>query len=313
MKAVGFHTWGGPEVLGLVDVPAPAPGRGEVAIRVETATVNPADVQYRRGDHAAFVPDAVPPMVGGLEFVGTIHTAGEGVDLSAGMRVAGSCHFIPDGRGCHAEVVVTDVGSVVACPQGADAAAMATVPMNGLTARVVLDTLALPAGTAILVVGAAGAVGSYVTELAAHEGLRVVAVAGARDEADLRAMGASEFFERGDDLVARLRSDYPDGLPAVVDAAMLEDTILPATADGAQFIVLRPGHVPARERGITPRLVSFRRYQGAPEVLERLVGAAASGGLTPRVAQVLPAARAQEAHRLVEGGGLRGRVVLSFD
>ncbi|WP_179619031.1 NADP-dependent oxidoreductase [Nocardioides cavernae] len=313
MAAVGFHAYGGPDAVRLVEVPVPEPGPGEVRVRVRMTTVNPADVQYRRGDHAAFVPDALPPFVGGLELVGTVDAVGEGVDLLPGATVAGSSHFIPGGRGSHAELVVTGAGAVAPCPAGVDEVALATVPMNGLTARVVLDTLALPPGATVVVTGAAGAVGGYVVELASAAGLEVVAVASSTDEELVVGLGATAFVPRGDDVAQEVRARHPDGVDAVVDAAMLDAAALPMVRDGGRLLTLRPGHVPPPERGIEPRLVSFRRYQDRPDVLADLLALSASGGLTTRVAEVLTPHRGAEAHALAETPGLRGRVVLAFD
>lgn len=312
MLAVGFHEYGGPEKVVLVEQPVPEPGPGQVRIRVLATTVNPADVQFRRGDHAAFVTDAVPPFWGGLEFVGRVDEPGEGVDLEVGVLVAGTCHFIPGGRGAHAELVVTDATAVAECPPGTDPVALATVPMNAMTAKVTLDQLRLARGSTVVVSGAAGAVGSYVLELAAAAGIEVIAVASTSDEPDLRAQGAAQFFARGDTVVERVLARHPDGVDAVVDAAMLDEAALPLVRDGGQFITLRPGHVPPPERGIEPRLISFRRYQNRPEVLRELLAKASSGELTPRVAEVFAPHEGSRAHRLADTPGLRGRVVLSF-
>ena len=312
MRAVGFRQYGSIEVVELLHVPTPEPGPGQVAVRVEAATVNPADTQYRLGDHATLVPDAVPPMFGGLEFAGVVQAVGDGSDLEPGTPVAGTSHFIPGGRGAHADVVVVPATWVVPRPDGLSPVRATTIPMNAMTARVVLDTLALPPGTQVLVTGAAGAVGGMVTELGIREGLEVIAVSAPGDEHDLRAMGAAEFVERGDDMAKRVRERWPDGVAAVVDGAMLDASILPAVADGGQFVTLRPGHVPDGERGIAPRMISFRRHQGEPRVLRSLMALAAAGALTPRVARELPPEEGREAHRLVEAGGLRGRVVLRF-
>jgi NADPH:quinone reductase-like Zn-dependent oxidoreductase len=311
MLAVGFHEYGGPENARTVQVPVPQPGPGEVRVRVVAATVNPGDVQFRRGDHAAFVQEAVPPFCGGMEFVGRVDAAGQGVDLEAGTLVAGTSHFIPGGRGAHAELVVTGAGAVAECPPDVDPAAMATVPMNGLTARVTLDALRLASGDTLVVTGAAGAVGAYVVELAVAEGIEVIAVASASDEPALRRLGVSEFVPRGVDVVDRVLAHHPGGVAAVVDTAMLDRAAVPLVRPGGQFITLRPGHVPLPQRGIEPRLVSFRRYQDRPDVLRELLQAARTGALTPRVAEVLTLAEGREAHRLADTPGLRGRVVLS--
>lgn len=313
MRAVGFTTYGGPEVIGPIELPIPEPGPGQVRVRVHAAVVNPADVQFRRGDHAALVAEANPPYCGGLEFVGTLDAAEAGAAVTVGTLVGGTSHFIPTGRGAHAEYVVTGADSVVPCPDGADPVAMATVPMNGLTARVVLDTLALSPGATVLVTGAAGAVGGYVTELAARAGLRVIALAAPQDEGAVRACGAAEFLPRGDDVAARVRATHPDGVAAVVDAAMVGEAVMPAVATNGRFIALRPGHVPAPQRGISPELVSFRRCRDPLGALRELVDLAAAGRLTTRVAGTFPLDEGPAAFALADAPGLRGRVVLRFD
>ena len=165
-------------MLELVDVPAPVPGEGEIRVRVAAATVNPSDTLFRSGGLADVVTGA-PPYVAGLELAGIVESAGPGARWRRGERVAAMTRFIPDGRGAHGELVVVHGDSAAAVPDGLGLAEAATVPMNGLTVRLALDTLALAPGSVVVVSGAAGAVGGYATQLAAADGLRVVAVASA--------------------------------------------------------------------------------------------------------------------------------------
>ena len=307
MASVGFTRYGGPEVVEVLDVPVPVPGPGQLRVRLSATTVNPADVQFRAGDHAAFVEGAAPPYCGGLEFAGVVDAVGEGATAVVGDPVVGTSHFIPSGRGSHAELVVVDQLAVVPQPASLSPAQAATIPMNGLTARVVLESLGLEPGEPVVLTGAAGAVGGYVVELAAAAGLSVVAIASPSDEEALMAMGAAGFVPRGDDVVQQVLDRFPGGVSGVVDAAMLDDAVLPVLRDGGRFITLRPGHVPEAPRGIRASLVSFRRHQQRPDILAELLAT-----LTPRVAEVLPFAGGRAAHDLVDRGGLRGRVVLSL-
>jgi len=316
MRAVGFREYGGPERIETIELRDAAVGFGEVRVRVTAATVNPADLQFCRGDHRAFVADAAPPFCGGLEFVGTVDTIGPGVPadlgLAHGMVVAGTSHFIPTGRGAHAEHVVVPAASVVEAPPAMGAVDLATVPMNGLTARVALDSLPRHLDGPVVVSGAAGAVGSYFIEQAVARGLEVLAISARSDESWLRDRGITWFVARGDTALARVREILPRGAPAVVDAAKLGTALLPSVADGGCFLALRPGHVPPAVRGIEPRLVSFRRYQQRPDVLGELVEAAAAGELTTRVAGVFAPSRAPIAFETAARAGLRGRVVLDW-
>ena len=118
MRAVGFTRYGGPEVLGLVELADPEPGEGEIRIRVAAATVNPADTLFRSGGLGRIVTGE-PPYVAGLELAGTVATpAGRARAGAPGDRVAAMTRFIPDGRGAHAELVVVHGESAAAIPDG---------------------------------------------------------------------------------------------------------------------------------------------------------------------------------------------------
>jgi NADPH2:quinone reductase len=160
----------------MAELPSLTPQAGQVRVRVEAATLNPADTLFRAGGVAAHVATAEPPYVAGLEFAGTIDAVGPEADWESGVAVIGMTAFIPDGRGAHAEEVVVDARSVVDIPKGASMAEAATLPMNGLTARLALDRLGLTPGQTLAVTGAAGAVGAYVVQLASSEGISVVAI-----------------------------------------------------------------------------------------------------------------------------------------
>ena len=198
MRAVAFREYGGPEVLEVLELPDPEPGPGQVRIRVAAATVNPSDTLFRSGGLARGI-DGPPPWVAGLELAGVVDAVGDGTGYEPGERVAAMTRFLPHGRGAQSELLVLDAESSLArVPEGLDLVEAATVPMTGLTVRLLLDTLELPPGSTVAVTGAAGAVGGYAVELAAAEGLRVVGIASAADETLVRELGADEFVPRGD-------------------------------------------------------------------------------------------------------------------
>jgi NADPH2:quinone reductase len=309
VKAAGFSRFGGPEVVEVVELADPEPGAGEVRIRVAAATVNPTDVLLRSGGRPG-VLTGEPPYVAGLELAGVIDAVGPGADWRPGEEVIAITTAVPDGRGAQAELAVTDARSVARVPEGADLAAAATVPMNGLTARLALDRLDLPAGATLLVSGAAGGVGGYVTELAAGEGLEVVGVARAGDEAEVRELGAAHFVGADEDLADAVRRIAPRGVDAAVDAAVLGEALLPAVRGDGTLVALRP-FAGKPERGIAIEQIQVRDYLFEGEKLQGLADLLAAGKLTPRLGEVLPLRRAADAHRAAERPG-RGRVVLGL-
>ncbi len=204
MRAVGITRFGGPEVLHVVELPDPEAGPGEVRIRVRAAAVNPTDTQLRSGARAERLKDVPPPHVPGMDVAGVLEQIGAGVvtELEVGDRVMAI--VLPLGtRGGYAERVVVPAESVVRAPRGTTDVEAATLPMNGLTARLALDQLALRPGQTLAVTGAAGAVGGYAVQLGTAEGLRLVADASAVDEPFVHELGASTVVRRGEDCSRR--------------------------------------------------------------------------------------------------------------
>lgn len=322
MRAVVVSEYGGPDVLRQVDTAEPHAGPGRVRIRVHAATVNPADVLLRIGDidQALRASTLSAPYRPGMEVAGILDEIGPDarIDVAIGERVMAIMMPIDESGGAYAEYVVVDADQVTAAPAGSSHAEAATLPMNGLTARRALDVLDLAPGDTLAVTGAAGAVGGYVVQLAKVDGLRVIADAAPADEPLIAALGADEIVTRGPDVGQRIRLDHPDGVAAVVDAALQGDEVVSAIRDGGQIAVLRRAgergtSTPHPERDIAIRDVWVPDYTHATAKLDRLRVLAEQGKVTLRVAQTYPAADAAAAHRALENGGIRGRLVLTFD
>ncbi|MGO9857216.1 MAG: quinone oxidoreductase family protein [Acidimicrobiales bacterium] len=312
MRAVGITRFGGPEVLHVVELPDPEAGPGEVRIRVRAAAVNPTDTQLRSGARAERLKDVPAPHVPGMDVAGVLEQVGAGVvtELQVGDRVMAI--VLPLGsRGGYAERVVVPAESVVRAPRGTTDVEAATLPMNGLTARLALDQLALRPGRTLAVTGAAGAVGGYAVQLGAAEGLRLVADASPADERLVHELGASTVVGRGEDFAAQVRAVVPDGVDGLVDAALLDAAAVGAVGDSGRMVTLRGYEGRAGERRrVTFLPVYVRNYARERDKLDRLRVQAEDGILTLRVARTLPLEQAAEAHRLLESGGLRGRLVL---
>jgi len=311
VRAVGLRTFGGPEVLEVVELPEPVPGEGEVRVRVAAATVNPTDVGLRDGRRAEALAEFPPPWVPGMELAGVIDAVGPSAGFEVGDRVMAIVLPLRREGGAQAEQVVVPAASVAPIPAGATVEQAATVPMNGLTVRRALDILALEPGATLAVTGAAGAVGGYAIQLGKLAGLTVVADAAQADEALVRGLGADVVVPRGEGCVAAIREAFPDGVDAVLDAALRYTAILPAVRDGGQFAAVRPFQGET-ERGIAVHLVLVHEYATNTAALEELGRLAGEGVLTLRVAETFAPERAADAHRRLEAGGVRGRLLITF-
>ena len=313
MRVVGVQEYGGPEALDVFEVPEPQPGPGEVRVRVHAATVNPTDTYARNGTYARRMQSG-PPYVPGMEAAGTLDALGEGVEL-AGMAVGDRVVAIvlPTGPrgGAYAEQVVVPARSVARAPAGASYAEAATLPMNGLTAQLTLDRLALSPGQVVAVTGAAGAYGGLVVQLAKLAGLRVLADAAEADTELVRGLGADVVVGRGDDVAQRFRTVAPDGVDALADGAVLDALALPAVRDGGSLAVVRPSTAQP-DRGITIHPIWVSEYAQEQQALDRIARLAEAGQLAMRVARTFRPEQAGEAHRLLEKGGVRGRLILEL-
>lgn len=312
MRAVGITEFGGPEALQVVEVPDPEAGPGEIRIRVRAAAVNPTDTLLRDGSRAEMLREVPPPHVPGMDAAGVVDQIGPGVESDLAVGDAVMAIVLPRAQhGAYAELVVVPAESVVRAPAGASHAEAASLLMNALTVRAALDALDLQPGQLLAVTGAAGAVGGFAVQLAKADGLRVVADAAPRDEKLVTELGADTVVPRGDDFGARVREVFPDGADGLVDAALLDEHAIPAVRDGGGIATVR-GYQGREERGIRFYPVMVRNYAREQAKLDRLREQAEAGQVTLRVAQVFPADQAPEAHRTLEAGGVRGRLILEF-
>jgi NADPH2:quinone reductase len=308
MRTVIQHTYGGPEVLEIVEQATPTPGPGQVLVAVRAAALNPVDISMRAGDMAAVIGEPFPLGLG-WDVAGTIETVGEGVTgWSVGDEVVGLRDEFVGPTGAVASHVVLPAEAVVTAPAGVSAELAATFPLNTLTAHQALDLLGLESGSSVVVTGAAGGVGDYLVALAAQRGLRVVAVARPDDETDVRGNGATDFVT-GADVGAAVRALLPDGADGLVDAAQIGAAALAAVRDGGSFVAVSDPSEPPAERGITVATVHV--HHDAAQQAE-LVGLVESGVLRLRVAAAYDLDDVAKAHEAAAQPGLRGRVVVTL-
>lgn len=308
--AIGVTAYGGPEQLAEVDVPTEPLRQDGLRIRVRAATVNPTDtaVRSRGRDQPAEIAD-----VPGMDLSGVVTDIGVGAETELQVGDPVMAIVVPDGpHGAYREDIVLPARSVTRVPVGATDIEAATLPMNGLTARTALDQLGLQPGQTVAVTGAAGALGGYVIQLATADGLTVIADAAPQDHKLVRELGADVIVPRGREFAARIREQLPDGVDGLVDAALLDAAALPAVTDGGVVATVR-GYRGDGQRDLRVMPVQVVEHAQDWEQLDRLRDQVEQDQLTLRVADTYQAGEAAEAHRRLEGGGVRGRLVLLFE
>jgi NADPH:quinone reductase-like Zn-dependent oxidoreductase len=325
MQAVRFARFGEPDVLELAEVRAPAPARGEAVVRVEAAGVNPSDVKNVAG---AF-PTTTLPRVPGREFAGTVI---DGPAELVGRRVwgtGGDLGFARDGT--HAEFVTFPAAALRERPSGLTPAQAALVPVTYVTAWAgLVDGIDVVAGETVVVIGAAGGVGSAVVQLARWRGARTIGVV-------RRAFPDTVPPAQRPDEVVQLDAldDAPDALEAAVGALTggrgaeagfdavggpaLERHLALLAPEGRMAVIAATGGrhatldvVDFYRRGLRLVGVNSVRYDAhaAARVLEQLAPGFEGGALAPpRVGQAYYLERAREAYEAVAAGGA-GRVAL---
>jgi NADPH:quinone reductase-like Zn-dependent oxidoreductase len=282
-------------------VARPEPGPGEVLVRVGAAGANPIDCAVREGE----LP-VVSPVIG-YDVAGVVERAGAGADLAPGDEVLGMLAL--DQGGAYAEYVAAPAALLARRPDALPVEQAGGLPLAGLTAWQMLTEVAgVRAGQRVLVHAAAGGVGHLAVQIAVALGAEVSATARAANQPFLRDLGAT-------DLVDHTAVDFADAVRGM-------DVVLnlvggPYVAPSAR--TLRPGGVmvTVRADGYEADIAAVRharveRFLVRPDRagLERLTALAAGGRLRVEVQDALPLERAADAHRMLEAGRVRGKVVL---
>ena len=185
MKAIQIRETGGPEVLQLVELPIPAPGPGQVLIRVESIGMNFIEIYFRKGQYKATLP-----MTPGSEAAGTVEECGPGVNgFKPGDHVASTGVL-----GSYAEYALVPAAQLVKVPEGLTPEKAAASMLQGMTAHYLAYSIfPLKAGDTCLVHAGAGGVGLLLTQMAARIGARVITTVSTEEKAELsREAGAHD-------------------------------------------------------------------------------------------------------------------------
>ncbi|GAO03689.1 zinc-dependent alcohol dehydrogenase family protein [Anaeromyxobacter sp. PSR-1] len=313
MRAIVLSRFGGPEVLELREVPDPSPGPGELLVRVIASGTNPVDAKLRHDGRWAGL---APPVVIGYDASGVVEAVGPGVKgFAPGDEVYYTPEIFGNAVGSYAERNTVAAAIVARKPARLTHAQAAAIPLAGGTAyEAVVRRLQVRPGESLLVQGGAGGVGSFAVQLGKACGARVIATAGKANQATLRALGADVCLDYDrDDVADAIREETGgagvDAVFSTVGGAPLLSalpltrpfgrlaTILEATGD------LTPLYV----RNLTLHGVFLAREGARLRELARLVD---QGKLEPLVDAVLPLEQVAEAHRRLDSGHGRGKIVL---
>ena len=329
MKAVLVSTPGGPEALELVDLPEPVPGPGEVQIRAEAFGVGTPDVLIRRGVYLWMPPLPANP---GNDLAGRISALGAGVTgLAVGDKVLLSARDLAQRGGCYAEVVVAPADAVHPLDAHVDLEA-AVCLSNYQVAQALLQECGHPrAPRSVLVIGAAGGVGTALVQLARRAGLTVIGTVSTEEKAAFaRANGADHVvFYRREPVVERVRAlTDGQGVGAVFDHVGGPAFVPLVGALGPWgTLVSFNGFSPLPEQNLVAALrehmaacpavrsFSFHRYDhdraGRRALMREVITALSRGEIRPAVSARLPLSEVRAAHAMLEKGEALGKIVMT--
>jgi NADPH:quinone reductase-like Zn-dependent oxidoreductase len=313
MKAVQIMRFGTPDVLGVNDVDRPAPGPGEVLVRVEATTVNGHDTIVRAG-RLRMVSGRRFPIGLGLDFAGVVAATGAGVaGVRVGERVWGTVH--PREKhavAAAAEYVLVPAGRIGAVPAGMSPVDAAALVVAGATALIALrDSVRLVAGERVLVRGAAGGVGTAAVQLAHAFGGHVTALARDRHASALRDLGADEVLD-----YRATTAEQTGPYDVIVDTVGTElrryrarlgehGRMVTVGLSAAALATIAASSVHGSRR--------IRTFSANPDgtLLRDVADYVDARALRPVVDSVYPLADVVQAHQAFERGGVIGKQVIS--
>lgn len=312
MQAVIVTRFGGPEVLELREVPPPVPRPGEVLVRVRAAGVNPLDWKLRNGE-LRLVSAKRPPYIPGSDLAGLVAAVGDGVAaFRPGDRVFGWTVAFRGEPGTYADFAVVPATQLLATPPNVTDQEAAGVCGSGLSAWVVLTRLApVRAGQRVLVIGAAGGLGTFAVQIARARGAHVTGTSSAANLDLVRGLGAEAVDYRATD--TRTLAGPFDVVFDTVNAFHFGDLRHLLARDGT-YVDTMPGP----RRWLAGQL---SRLRGGPRArtllleptlddLRGLAALMADGRVRTVVGHLFPLREAAEAQRLSEGRHVRGKIVL---
>jgi NADPH:quinone reductase-like Zn-dependent oxidoreductase len=310
MRAFALEELGEPG--SVVEVPVPEPDEGQVRIRVAAAGLNPFDNAVTQG----FLKDQMEhrfPLIPGADASGTVEALGEGVtDWSIGDEAFGSVGKMYFGEGTLAEFATMSIGTIARKPESVEHADAAAVPVAGVTALTMVEAASVSDGDVVVAIGATGGVGSYLVQLAARRGARVLAVSSAANAEYARKLGATDVIDyAAGDVVDAVRSLAPDGIDVIAEMHGGDDTarLAELVRSGGRVVSAVGG---ADEETLKAQGIEAANVSGkvAMEPLETLVGILERGEIESPEIRSFPLVDAAAAFGQIGSGHTRGKIVV---
>jgi NADPH:quinone reductase and related Zn-dependent oxidoreductases len=316
MRAMVISETGGPEVLTPATVPLPAPAIGEALVRVSAAGVNPIDAKTRAGRGAASLIRNYPAILG-VDFSGTIvRPAFDAHPLQPGDEVYGLVP-VPRLSGSYGEYLTVPVVTIARKPESLSSVEAAAVPCAALTAwGAVVGVGNVKPGQRVLIHAAAGGVGHLAVQLAKWAGAHVVGTASARNADWLKTLGADEVIDyraerfeeaTGDiDLVIDLIGNVHDETGTRSLSVMRPGSLIISVPTGSW-----PGYLEdAAAAGMRATDIKALSDTATLNSIAELIDA---GEVRVHVDRDFPLEEAAAAHRMIEEGHTRGKIVLRVE
>ncbi len=310
-RFVQYRQFGAPDVLELVDGEIPRAAAGEVVVEVKAVGVNPIDAKLRSGARASAPLDG--PRGTGSDAAGVVLEVGDGVD---GWQ-PGDAVIVTGAKGSYATHLVVAASGLTAKPGALSWAQAAGVGIPAATAYQALRSLGVEDGTTVLVHAASGSVGQAALQFAREWGASVVGTASAKNHDRIRQLGGTP-VAYGDGLVERVRAVAPDGIDVALDGAGTDEAI-----EASLELVAGRSRIGTIVRGADAPGWGIRAWSGGSAVpltdqekawraegVRVAAELAAAGRFDVEIVRTLPLDQAAEAQRLIETGGLRGKIVL---
>ena len=327
-KVVRVHQQGEPDVMRFEDLDVPAPGRGEVRLRVRAIGLNRSEAMFRRGAYP--VRPKLPTLIG-YEGVGIVQGLGGGVEgFAVGDRVCVVPNYQLGEYGMYAEETIVPARSLLPAPPGLSDVEAASIWMQYFTAMAIVEIGKATVGDYVIVRAASSSVGLAAIQLANWAGAVPIAATRRSDKAAaLKAQGAKHVIATEEaDLVAEvLRITQGKGARLVFDPVGGPDVDLLARAMADEGILFIYGglsgketvfpHWPAALKGLSIRGWVASAIWNKPERYARaqnlVLRGLADGHLKPVIAKTFPFEQIVDAHRYLESNQQLGKIVVTVN
>lgn len=313
MEAMILKRFGGPENFAVETIPEPIPGKGEVLIEVKAAGIDPIDIKTRKEEGMSEYVKNQHPMVLGWDVSGVIVRTGEGVtEFGTGDEVFGTINF-PGPGSSYARLAKAPAAQLARKPANLSHEEAAAATQSTLTAwQALLDNGAIEKGQRVLIHGGAGGVGIYAVQIAKNKGCYVIATASAADADFVKSLGADKVI----DYKNQRFEEMVNNVDFILDTVGGENFVrsLQVLKPGGAIVLLPSDKKPEADRVAREQHVKNYRHilmHSDGDAMRRIAGMLAGGDIQVHIDRIFPFEQIPEAHRAMESGKIKGKIVIT--